>query len=540
MKLKTSLLLLGIGLFCLATAAAQGQDVKVVEKLNLRQLKSHIDKASNKQMMPVDVRISYKGNNKRPTFSLSLAKAEEGKIWVAKTELDDDQFWEQHEAARPAHLRLVCHREYKAKKKNKHICIWQFDETYGPIPDYGFFSKDPQPNLGNRKPIWNSASEIPVTGPPAPAFAKMDEMLVSMVRVNQLPGVSVAVMFKNKIVYKRGVGYSNIDAMVPMKPSQPIRLLQCCRPLTSVAITQLIEQKKIDFETRVFEYLEIDLPSDADPNMEKITIRHLLNDSGGFDHKATFDAIRRPEQVARLIDKKEKPVTEKQIIDVVIKQSLGFKPGTRQRISNFGFFLLGKVIEKASGTNYEDYIEERVLRPLQLDSFSPAQSRVEERPRNETSYYQMNNWFDYMKLDLDDYGKWTPGADAVNMKLLRSSGGYIGNPSDFLRFLAGVCGPRSPVLSPSSAEMVFAVPDYAKGAKEYVAAGWNFSSGRKKATFGTGAMTGTCSKFKYYQDGSGWVISTNILRGANKNLFFNIVRDNKFEDRFKEGIDKLK
>lgn len=519
------------------------QEIKVLNNLNIRQLKSNIEKASDNGLMPVDAKVFFKGS--RPTFSLSLARAEPGKIWVAQTELSDDQFWEQHEKARQASLRLICHREYAVKKKNLHVCIWLFDDTYGPKPDYGSYPDKSQPKLPRMKKIWDSASEIPVTGTVSPAFAKVDTALVDMVRTNQFPGVTIAASYKGKIIYQRGVGYSNLDALVTMKPDQPIRMFQCTRPITSAAIMKLVEQKKLKTTTPVFDFLEIELAADADRNLKKITVHHLLDDSAGFDRKKpSFDPISNPELVGRAINNRNAPVSDKQIIDYMITQSLIFEPGKDRRESNFGFFLLGKVIEKASGVSYETFVQQQFLKPLKLDSISMGKSHLDERPRNEVTYYSHSNWHDPLRFDKRDFGKWVLAPNRHNMKQIGAAGGWISTPTDLLKFASAVREKRSRILSPASVNATLTPSSYsiakAKGKKSslYFGLGWYPTNHVRTRMIGGNA--GAVTMLFYYTDGLGWAISTNVATNADSNHAANVFADCKIDDKILEATQRLR
>ena len=343
----------------------------------------------------------------------------------------------------------------------------------------------------------------------------------------------MAVSYKGKIIYQRGVGYSNLDALVAMKPDQPFRLYECFRPVTSAAIMQLVEKKKIETSTPVFEYLEIELPDGADRNLKNITVDHLLHDTAGFDKKALFDPIRDPDKLAKLINERDSPVTSEKVINFMIEQSLAHEPGKSRSDSNFGYFLLGKVIEKASGTTYEKYIQEQLIRPLKLDSFSVAKSYVDERPRNEVTYYHRTNWYKPINYGERDFGKYVPIADAINIELFGAAGGWIGTPTDVLKFASAVRAKRSPILSTDSIKETFAVPAHAlakakgKTVRNYYAAGWFATQDRDGRTHVIGGTTGSVMIVHYYGDGLGFAISTNRLANADNSHAANVLMNPK-------------
>src|SRR5262249_15681075 len=139
------------------------------------------------------------------------------------------------------------------------------------------------------------------------------------------------------------------------------------KPITSAAIMQLVERKKLRLDDQVFDllHLESKAPPGAkiDPRWRKVTVRELLQHRGGWDRTKSFDPMFRPVQFARDAGAKP-PAAQAQIIRAMLGHPLDFEPGERDAYSNFGYCLLGRVIEAASGLSYEGYVRQHVLAPL--------------------------------------------------------------------------------------------------------------------------------------------------------------------------------
>lgn len=95
--------------------------------------------------------------------------------------------------------------------------------------------------------------------------------------------------------------------------------------------------------------------SEFDVRQREITIRHLLEHRGGWDRDKSFDAMFEPVRFAKLLDVPA-PAGPREVIRAMLRQKLDFNPGERYAYSNFGYCLLGRVIEKLSGMTYEAYV----------------------------------------------------------------------------------------------------------------------------------------------------------------------------------------
>src|SRR6202044_1462244 len=123
------------------------------------------------------------------------------------------------------------------------------------------------------------------------------------------------------------------------------------------------------------------------------------------------------------------------IIRYMLRQPLQFEPGTKSVYSNFGYCLLGRVIEKASGLGYEEYIRKEVLAPLGIQRMHIGHSLLKDRRPDEVHYYAGKKQFPaVVGPDLGmpvpaPYGSW-------NHEALDSHGGWIASAGDLVRFAA--------------------------------------------------------------------------------------------------------
>lgn len=154
---------------------------------------------------------------------------------------------------------------------------------------------------------------------------------------HEIPGVALAILKKGQLVYQKNFGYASLEHESPIIDESIFRVYSLTKPIVSVAIFQLIEQKKISLDDPVSSYLK-DLP-DA---WKDIQIKHLLTHSSGLPDMASF---------ARMAN-----MSEDQAIDTVFKQPLKSKLGETYAYNQTNFWLLQRIIETISKESLEDFI----------------------------------------------------------------------------------------------------------------------------------------------------------------------------------------
>jgi len=166
----------------------------------------------------------------------------------------------------------------------------------------------------------------------------------------------------------RAYGQANKDYAVPNRPDTRFNLGSVTKIFTAVAVLQLAERGQLSLDDPLARFL----PDVPDPESAKrITIRHLLTHTAGLgDHVSAMshDPFRAR---YRTVDR---------MVELVRGVPPLFEPGTRWRYSNSGFLLLGKVVEKACGQDYYDYVRQHVFGPAgMIDTDFCELDRVNER-----------------------------------------------------------------------------------------------------------------------------------------------------------------
>ena len=182
---------------------------------------------------------------------------------------------------------------------------------------------------GSRKTS-SSGKPASITGVPDTGLKPFDDLMRSFVEQHRVPGAALAVTRGAKLVYARGFGLADVEAKRAVQPDSLFRIASLSKPVTAVGVMQLVQQAKFKLDDRVFDVLPAQewLPEKKDARLRSITIRQLLQHTGGWDRDKSFDPIGRPHDVAR-VAMKPLPVNAADVAKYTLPLPLDFDPGTR-------------------------------------------------------------------------------------------------------------------------------------------------------------------------------------------------------------------
>jgi CubicO group peptidase (beta-lactamase class C family) len=174
-----------------------------------------------------------------------------------------------------------------------------------------------------------------------------------------VPGLSLAIVEDGRVSVTRGFGVANRERAVAMTPQTVVGLGSTTKSVTALAVLQLVEQGALDLDAPVTRYLP--WFSMDDPRAGEITLGQLLTHTAGIPASATLDGDQSPDALER----------EVRSLDWVQLQSA---PGTRWEYANDGYNVAGLVVQAVSGMPYQQYVEEKIAKPLGMGrtTFDPA------------------------------------------------------------------------------------------------------------------------------------------------------------------------
>jgi CubicO group peptidase (beta-lactamase class C family) len=100
-------------------------------------------------------------------------------------------------------------------------------------------------------------ASLPTTGHDNPNLASFDKLMVSFVKEQRVPGASLAVTRKQRLVYARGFGFADVEKKTPVEPDALFRIASITKPFTAVAILHLVDQGKLRLTDKVTDIVRI-------------------------------------------------------------------------------------------------------------------------------------------------------------------------------------------------------------------------------------------------------------------------------------------
>jgi CubicO group peptidase (beta-lactamase class C family) len=186
--------------------------------------------------------------------------------------------------------------------------------------------------------------------PQSAMTVRVDEYVRSEMQKQRIPGIALAVIKNGRIILAKGYGMANVEHQVPVKPETIFQSGSVGKQFTATAVMMLVEDGKLNLDDKITKFF-----TDAPAAWQNITVRHLLTHTAGTtDYPHDFDFRR--------------DYAEDDLYKRAQSISLAFQPGDNWSYSNLGYVLLGILIHKVSGKFYGDFLQERVFRPLGMNT----------------------------------------------------------------------------------------------------------------------------------------------------------------------------
>lgn len=208
-----------------------------------------------------------------------------------------------------------------------------------------------------------SCSTIPKPPDTVKSISEFENYMQKVVESDCPPGMSLAVIKNDSIVYKKGFGWADQPRKIQAASGTVYHWWSCTKIVTAIAIFQLQEKGKLSLTDPVVKhlsYFKVKYPSDTS---KVITIQHLLTHTSGLPDPSGFTFMR------WIHHDGDPPVNQTEFIKKVLPDysKLKFEPGDHAEYSNIGYMVLGAVIEKLANMSYEEYIRQNILKPLGMD-----------------------------------------------------------------------------------------------------------------------------------------------------------------------------
>jgi CubicO group peptidase (beta-lactamase class C family) len=168
------------------------------------------------------------------------------------------------------------------------------------------------------------------------------------------PGLAIAVVEGNRVVYARGFGVKRLGTDDPITSRSLFHMASITKTFVATSVMQLVEQGKIDLDAPVVRYLPYFRM--ADDRYRTITVRQMVTHSSGMPDVEDYEWDK-PQYDAGSLERYVRSLSERRLL---------FAPGDKFQYSNMAFEILGDVIAKVSGQSFDDYVQDHILTPLRM------------------------------------------------------------------------------------------------------------------------------------------------------------------------------
>lgn len=234
-----------------------------------------------------------------------------------------------------------------------------------------------------------------------------------MVQYN-IPAISLAIVQHEKLVYVKSYGYSDKESSTPASVEDLYRIASISKPITAIAVFKLVKDGMLTLDSKVFGPDGILGTTYGTPpagsKKDLITVQHLLDHKSGWTNSPNdpmFTNIN---------------LTQSQLItDMLANRPLASDPGSKYSYLNFGYCVLGRVIEKVTNTTYDNYVKSNVLQQCGISGMKIGRNTLSDRYPGEVKYYQS---------EFSPYN--------MNVTRMDSHGGWIASATDLARFIVRI------------------------------------------------------------------------------------------------------
>ena len=193
----------------------------------------------------------------------------------------------------------------------------------------------------------------------APKIALLEQWIEAQRTYRSIPGLSIAVVHDQEIVWSRGFGVADLTTKAPVTPGTVFRIASITKTFTATAVMLLRDRGKLRLDDPVSAHLPWFTYKNRHADGPVVTIRQLLTHTSGLPREAAF-----PYWTDHIFP------TREQMITAFHDQESIFEPETRYKYSNLGMAILGEIVAAASGMPYDAFVTKNILEPLGMASTS--------------------------------------------------------------------------------------------------------------------------------------------------------------------------
>jgi CubicO group peptidase (beta-lactamase class C family) len=293
--------------------------------------------------------------------------------------------------------------------------------------------------------------------------------LESRVAAGAAPGIQYVVVGRDATLVERAAGWADVAAHRALEPATTMMIYSMTKAVTAAAVLQLVEGGAVSLDAPVKSYLgEI-------PYGDRVTVRHLLSQTSGIPNPIPLRWVHLPEEHAA----HDERARLREIL--AANPDLRFAPGTKYAYSNISYWLLGQLVERVTGTRYQDYVARNVFRrldlgPQEIDFVIPSRER---HARGYLPRWSFTNLLRPFLLDRKFVGQYEGDWLHVNDNYVDGAafGGIVASARAVGRFLQDQVRDAPVLLGPETRRLFFAQQRNVAGEPIDMTLGWHIGRG---------------------------------------------------------------
>jgi CubicO group peptidase (beta-lactamase class C family) len=210
----------------------------------------------------------------------------------------------------------------------------------------------PTERVKPESPVPAPSSDQPYEMTATDVEAFLDGLVPLQIKHDDIAGVTISVVKDGKLLFAKGYGYADVEKKKPVSPQETLfRPGSISKLFTWTAVMQLFEQGKLELDRNVNDYLDYKIP---DAFGKPITLKNIMTHTPGFE-----------EQVKDLFNTESSKLNLGQYLKTHIPSRI-YPPGTVPAYSNYATAVAGYIVERVSGRPFEEYVDENILKPLNM------------------------------------------------------------------------------------------------------------------------------------------------------------------------------
>lgn len=281
--------------------------------------------------------------------------------------------------------------------------------------------------------------DVTSSGVPVPALRILDDTMKRFVVDRGIPAAVLCVARNGTLVFERAYGWQDRARTRPLRTDALFRIASLSKPITAAAIQHLVRSGELSPADHAFDLrqpgggiLPLQPSGSPDSRLKDVTVKHLLEHTGGWNRDLSgdpmFDAIR----IARALGVSSPP-SQADTARYMMGRPLNHTPGSRYAYSNFGYLLLGLILEEVTSMDYTRFVQSTLLAPAGVPASEVELGRSLPSARN-----SREPWYSDSATAENVFapGSTVPFPDGgFNLEAMEAHGGLISTARAYARFL---------------------------------------------------------------------------------------------------------